>query len=236
LWVSLIVLEAESSPRFSYVDINTLHYAAIAKGYVKLEEADELIDRVLNAQSRLLWKWRTHIYSLLTQSLTANNAEGEADGQEYSRTLDTQGEAESYLQAYAMLLADRREVLSAERTVLAIHDARERKRRKTTAAAKATATELEEADDGLLIEDIEVQPEHEVLKKGLMDARKGLLEDFGGRAVKSVVVDLTAVAAKIPKEDDPEKVLAKAGASRLRRLMSAQGPCLKIPSMLATLS
>jgi E3 ubiquitin-protein ligase SHPRH len=181
----------------------------------------------------LLWKWRTHIYSLLTQSLTANNVEGEADGQEYSRTLETQGEAETYLQAYAVLLADRREVLFAERTVLAIHDARERKRRKTTAAAKAIATELDEADTGLLIEDIEVQPEHEVLEKELTDARKNLLKNFGGRAVKSVVVDLTAVAAKIPREDedDPEKVLAKAGASRLRGLMSAQGPCLQISSI-----
>lgn len=190
-----------------------------------MEEADELIDLVLNAQSRLLWKWRTYIYSLLTQSLTAGNAEGEADGQEYSRTLDTQGEAETYLQAYAMLLADRREVLSAERTVLAVHDARERKHRKTTAAAKAIATELDEPDTGLLMEDIEMQPEHEVLKKELMDARRSLLKNSGGRAIKSVLVDLTAVAAKIPKEDDPEKILAKAGASSIRGLMSAQGPC-----------
>jgi E3 ubiquitin-protein ligase SHPRH len=182
----------------------------------------------------LLWKWRTHIYSLLTQCLTASNVDGEADGQEYSRTLETQGEAETYLQAYAVLLADRREVLFAERTVLAVHDARERKRRKTTAAAKAIAPELDEADPGLLIEDIEVQPEHEVLKKELTDARKSLLKNFGGRAVKSVVVDLTAVAAKVTKEDDPEKVLAKAGASRLRGLMSAQGPCLKISSTLPT--
>jgi E3 ubiquitin-protein ligase SHPRH len=177
----------------------------------------------------LLWKWRTHIYSLLTQGLTASNVGGEADGQEYSRTLETQGEAETYLQAYAVLLADRREVLFAERTALAIHDARERKRRKTTAAAKAIATELDEADTGLLIEDIEVRPEHEVLEKELTGARKNLLKNFGGRAVKSVVVDLTAVAAKFSKdkEDDPEKVLAKAGASRLRGLMSAQGPCLQ---------
>jgi E3 ubiquitin-protein ligase SHPRH len=218
------------------VNVNT--YAAIAKSYVKLEEADELIDQVLNAQSRLLWQWRTRIYSLLTQSLTANNAEGEVDGQEYLRTLETQGEAEIYLQAYATLLADRREVLTAERTVLAIHDARERKRRKTTAAAKAIATAMEsgEADNASLVEDIEVQPEHQVLKKELMDARKSLLKISGGRAVKSVVVDLTAVAAKVAKEDDPEKILARAGASSLRGLMSAQGPCLKTSSISSTIS
>ncbi|KAI0298963.1 SNF2 family N-terminal domain-containing protein [Multifurca ochricompacta] len=187
-----------------------------------LEEADELVDRVLNAQSRLLWKWRMRIYSLLTQSLTASNDDGEADGQEYSRTLETQGEAETYLQAYAMLLADRREVLSAQRTVLAVYDVRERNRRKTTAAAKATVTELDEPEIGLLTEAIELQPEHEVLKKELMHARKTLLENCQGRAVKSIVLDLTAVAAKISKENDPEKVLAKEGVSSLRRLMTAQ--------------
>jgi E3 ubiquitin-protein ligase SHPRH len=203
-----------------------------AKTYAKLEEADQLVDQVLNAQSRLLWQWRTRIYNLLTQSLTASNDKGEADGQEYSRTLDTQGEAEIYLRAYAMLLADRREVLSAERTALAVHDARERKRRKTAAAAKAVALEPDEPDLGLVTEDIEPQPEHDALNKELMDTRKTLLMNFGGRAVKSIVVDLTAVAAKIIKEDDPEKILAKEGMSSLRRLMSAQGSYSRRSSMM----
>jgi E3 ubiquitin-protein ligase SHPRH len=194
-----------------------------AKTYAKLEEADQLIDQVLNAQSRLLWQWRTCIYNLLTQSLTASNDQGDADGQEYSRTLDTQAEAEIYLRAYAMLLADRREVLSAERTALAVHDAKEHKHRKTAAAAKATALKPDKLDLEWEAEDIEPQPEHDVLKKELMDARKALLIDLGGRAVKSIVVDLTAVAAKIAKEDDPEKILAREGMSSLRRLMSTQG-------------
>ena len=162
-----------------------------------------------------------HIYGLLTRSLTAST-DGEADGQEYSRTLDVQGEAETYLQAYAVLLADRREVLTAERTVLAVHDARERKHRKTAAAAKAVTMESDEPDLGLT-GDIKIQPENEVLKMKLMDARKTLLMKFAGRAVKSIVVDLTAVAAKITKETDPEKILAREGVLSLRRLMSSQG-------------
>ncbi len=166
------------------------------------------------------------------RSLAANNDEGVVDGQEYSRTLDTQGEAESYLQAYAMLIADRREVLTAERSVLAVHDARERKHRKTTAAAKAITLESDEPDLGLMTEDVELQPEHEVLKMKLMDARKTLLMNVAGRAVKSIVVDLTAVAAKITKENDPEKILAKEGVSSLRRLMSAQGSCTKYSTFL----
>jgi len=166
-----------------------------------------------------------HIYNLLTRSLTASNDEGEADGQEYSRTIDTQGEAETYLQAYALLLADRREVLTAERTALAVHDAKERKRRKTAAAAKATTVALDLLDPGLMTEDIELQPQHEVLEKELVNARKALLMKSGGRAVKSIVVELTAVVAKIAKDDDPEKILAKDGVSSLRRFMSAQGTC-----------
>jgi E3 ubiquitin-protein ligase SHPRH len=191
-----------------------------------LEEADDLIDQVLNAQSHLLWQWRMHIYGLLTRSLTASSDEGETDGKEYSRTLNIQGEAETYLQAYAMLLADRREVLTAERTVLAVHNARERKRRKTAAAAKAVTLE-DESDLGLVTEDIELQPEHEVLKTELMDARKTLLMAFAGRAVKSIVVDLTLVAAKITRETDPEKTLAREGVLSLRRLISSQGSCTK---------
>lgn len=83
-----------------------------------MEEANALIDEVLNEQTHLLWEWRTRLISLLTQSLSAesngsNNADGNesnnADGNEYSRTLETQGEAETFLQAYSALLADRRE-------------------------------------------------------------------------------------------------------------------------------
>jgi E3 ubiquitin-protein ligase SHPRH len=127
-----------------------------------------------------------------------------------------------------MLLADRREVLSAERTALAVHDAREHKRRKTAVATKANTLSLSLADEpdlGLVTvtDDIEPQPEHDALKKELMDARKILSTNFEGRAVKSVLVDLMAVAAKIVKEEDPEKILAKGGMSSLRRLMTAQG-------------
>jgi E3 ubiquitin-protein ligase SHPRH len=69
-----------------------------------------------------------------------------------------------------MLLADRREVLSAERTILAVHDARERKLRKTAAAKANTAkTETGEPDAELLTEVVELQPEHEVLQ-GELDA------------------------------------------------------------------
>ena len=129
-----------------------------------------------------------------------------------------------------MLLADRREVLSAERTLLAVHDAREQKRRKTAAAVIANTAETGEPEAELLTEVVELQPEHEVLKGELMRTRKALLEKTMGRAVKSILVDLTAVVAKVTKDDDPEKVLAREGVSSLRRFMFAQGLYIKILS------
>lgn len=170
---------------------------------------------MLNEQSALLWQWRAKIVELLTQKL--NSAGEQADGEEYGRTLDTQGEAEAYLQAYAALLADRRETIAAERTLLAAHEGREKRTRKTRAAARAklraqTQNHFEVPDD------VEVQPQHEVLHEQLLEQRKEL--QLPGRALKSVMVDLSAVAAGIPKENDPEKIIAKDGATRLRTLMA----------------
>ncbi|KAK0493273.1 hypothetical protein EDD18DRAFT_1049031, partial [Armillaria luteobubalina] len=59
---------------------------------------------------------------LLTQKLSAS--ENEADGGKYQCSLDDQGEAETYLQAYTTLLVDHQEALVNEQTLLAVHDAR----------------------------------------------------------------------------------------------------------------
>lgn len=151
---------------------------------------------------------------MLTQKL--NSAGEQADGEEYSRTLDTQGEAEVYLQAYTALLADRRETIAAERTLLAAHEGREKKTRKTKAAARAKSQIQEDFE---IPDDVEVQPQHEVLYRELLEQRKEL--QLSERALKSVVVDLSSVAARIPKENDPEKLIAKDGAASLRALIAS---------------
>ena len=150
-----------------------------------MDETNEVIDRVLNEQAELLVEWRSKIVALLTQSLTGKEGDGaEGDGQEYQRNLDSQGEAEAYMQAYAALLADRREALVNERTLLAAHDVREKKLRHTRAAMKAAAQlDLPEKGNG---EQVDLQPEHEVMLKELSDERKELLVRLGGRAIKSV--------------------------------------------------
>ncbi|OSD03772.1 hypothetical protein PYCCODRAFT_1365388 [Trametes coccinea BRFM310] len=200
----------------------------LGKGGIKshelMGEANEMIDELLNAQSKLLWQWRTKLIALLTQPLGSKDQD--ADGQEYSRSLDVQGEAEAYLQAYAALLADRRETLTAERTLLAAHDVREIKARKTKAARGTRYLAAGEADLLELdkLEDHDVQPEHQVMLKTLNDERKALLEEFDpGRALKSIMVDLNNIAVGIVKEHDPEKVIAKEAVAKLRTLIADQG-------------
>ncbi|KAI6002459.1 SNF2 family N-terminal domain-containing protein [Pisolithus orientalis] len=183
------------------------------------EEANMILQEQLNEQTTLIWQWRTKIITLLTQKLS--NTDDQADGEEYARALDTQGEAEVYMQAYAALLADRREALLAERTLLAAHESREKKERRTRAALDARIRD--EEDDALEIpDDVEVQPQHEVLHKSLNDERTDLRLLFAGRALKSILVDLSAVVASIPREEDPEKLIAKDGVRIMRGLISTQ--------------
>ncbi|KAI6013221.1 SNF2 family N-terminal domain-containing protein [Pisolithus marmoratus] len=183
------------------------------------DEANEIIADQLNQQTILIWQWRTKIITLLTQKLS--NTDDQADGEEYSRTLDTQGEAEVFMQAYAALLADRREALLAERTLLAVHESREKKKRRTHAALAAFAQD--EEDSGFKApEDIEVQPQHEVLHESLKDERTELRLLFAGRALKSILVDLLTVVAGIYRDEDPEKVIAKDGVKIMRGLIASQ--------------
>ncbi|TFK67239.1 hypothetical protein BDN72DRAFT_843332 [Pluteus cervinus] len=174
-------------------------------------ELNDIIEVVLNAQSELLWEWRENLTSLLTQKLSPG--EDEADGQEYQRTLDNQGNAEVYIKAYSALLADMREALMHERTLLAAHDVREKHVRKTHAAMRAAAEFLD-------TEDVDLQPEHDILHQELTEKRKELLEDLGGRAVKSILNDLGDALARITKDTDPEKDILKDAVARVRSLIN----------------
>ncbi|KAI0702634.1 SNF2 family N-terminal domain-containing protein [Earliella scabrosa] len=208
-----------------YVKKNYLGKGGIKSTHL-MDEAEELIDGLLNEQSRLLWQWRQKLIALLTEPLGGSG--DDADGQEYNRSLETQGEAEAYLQAYAALLADRRETLTAERTLLAAHDVREVKARKTKRAQQALASKYGLSDAEPLeleqIADMEVLPEHQVMAKGLHDERKALLDSWDpGRAVKSIMVDLNNVAVAIQNKDDPEKIIAQGAVKNLRSLIAEQG-------------
>ncbi|KAF8153782.1 SNF2 family N-terminal domain-containing protein [Crassisporium funariophilum] len=183
-----------------------------------MDEVNTLIEDVLNEQSDLIWEWRERIVSLLTQGLTPG--EDQADGEEYQRTLEDQGEAETYLQAYAALLADRRVALVNERTLLAAHDDREKHLRRTKAALNAT---LFTEEDGIeMPEGLNMKPEHEVLHKELSDRRKDILSELQGRAIKSILVDLNAASARILQKSTPEKIILLDAVEIIRRLISDQ--------------
>jgi E3 ubiquitin-protein ligase SHPRH len=74
---------------------------------------------------------RDQVITLLSQKLSSNTSDAEADGEEYSRGLKVQEEAEAYLQSLVALLADRKEALTAERTLLTQHDDRVQRNRQT---------------------------------------------------------------------------------------------------------
>ena len=171
----------------------------------------------MNDQTKLLFEWRQRIFGLLTEELIKSDEE-KADGEEFARSLETQGVAEAYLQAYSALIADRREVMLLERSALAAHDARERKIRHTLAAKKAA-----EMLDDFPAEKLDLEPEHEVLRAELTTARKEILEAYDKRALKSVVADLMSVVHAIANDNDPERLIAHDWASQLRKLIAEQG-------------
>jgi len=176
-----------------------------------------MITDLLNAQANLLWQWRGRLVELLTKSISSESGE-DADGKEYARSLETQGEAETFLHAYFVLLNDRREALFAEKSLLAAHDGRGKFKRATLAAMRA--------DDGGADVDVEMfndlsetRPEDQVLQKDLMEERLILLGSFQGRALKSITVDLTNFASNHSKE---LRAVATDAASSLRDLVSSQ--------------
>ncbi|PFH49282.1 hypothetical protein AMATHDRAFT_148016 [Amanita thiersii Skay4041] len=204
-----------------YIETPLLEKGGISS-HKLMQEGDHIID-VLNGQTELLLEWRTSLISLLTQKL--NNGDSKADGEEYQRDLDNQGEAEAYMQAYTALLADRTQALSSERNLLAAHEVRERRQRSTNAAKRA-ADWLDE-DWELLDEGVEKRPEHEVLLAELSEKRKELLLQLNGRAIKSVIVNLQSILDSGKKISAPEKVLIKDAITTLRRFMHEQNAQLE---------
>jgi len=176
-----------------------------------------MITDLLNAQTNLLWQWRGRLAELLTRSISSESGE-DADGKEYARSLETQGEAETFLHAYSVLLNDRREALFAEKSLLAAHDGRGKFKRATAAAMRALDRVTD--DDVEMMNDLdETRPEDQVLRRDLMEERLILLDPFQGRALKSIVVDLTTFALSHGKK---LKVVATDAASSLRDLISSQ--------------
>ena len=186
-------------------------------------EANDMIRDFLNEQGALIWKWRKQLIALLTKPLASSDND-DADGQEYTRSLETQGEAEAYLQAYAALLADRREATTSERTLLAVLDVKEKKSRKTKAANRANGMIMDNDVALVQLDNDEQQPEHQVLLSDLHLARKTILFDFdSNRSVRSIMIDLHKVSLRITRDNDPEKVIVTDATTQLRELTKTEG-------------
>jgi hypothetical protein len=155
-----------------------------------IDEANDIVDGMLNAQGTLLTTWRQQLISLLTRSLNSDGEEAEnVDGEEYNRSLETQGRAEVLLQQIVDLAADYRQALVAERTILNTHLAHQRKAgRNTKAARDAVAAAAEMVVDSVMAE--AAGNVDDVFAAELTSAREKIMLDFSGRAVKSVLYDL----------------------------------------------
>ena len=178
-----------------------------------------MITDLLNAQTNLLWQWRSRLVELLTRSISSGSEE-DADGKEYARSLETQGEAETFLHAYFVLLNNRWEALFVEKSLLAAHDGRGKFKRITLAAMRANDGVA--GGDVELINDLSVaQLEDQVLWKDLMEERLTLLDPFQGRVLKSIMVDLTNFASNHSKKLKL-KAVATDAALLLRDVISSQ--------------
>lgn len=182
-----------------------------------------MITDLLNAQANLLWQWRSRLVELLARSIGSESGE-DADGKEYARSLETQGEAETFLHAYFVSLNDRRGALFAEKSLLAAHDGRGKFKRATLAATRA--------DDGRADADVEMfndlhetRPEDQVLQKDLIEERLILLDSFQGRALKSIMIDLRTFALK---HGGNLGAVAADASSSLRDLVSSQSKSLLV--------
>lgn len=145
-----------------------------------IREVNDTIDGVLHEQISLLWSWRSQLVMELKARLRAGADDSEtaqdgagADGDEYSRTINSQARAGVLLDAITALLSDRREVVTGMRSALAGHDILlpAKKGRKKNKAQQEKDLIRDEESETKLGEDIEARPEDEVLRAELKMAR-----------------------------------------------------------------
>ncbi|PVF98205.1 hypothetical protein CPB86DRAFT_825898 [Serendipita vermifera] len=172
-------------------------------------DLDEIVE-VLNEQTQILFEWKDHIVELLTAQLIEDAEAGDAKTP-YEKALEVQSECEAYLKAYQSLLADRREALIAERTILAVAEQRQDKTRTTQASKQAAALEV--------VDTTTADSEKEILD-GLDQRRRNLLKSLSGRAVRTIVNQLTGVIDSTEIEE--ERALAQMESLRLKRLITRQ--------------
>ncbi|KZV84430.1 hypothetical protein EXIGLDRAFT_776552 [Exidia glandulosa HHB12029] len=184
-----------------------------------MDEGNEIID-LITEQNELLLKWRATLVELLTTSVSSR--EQPADGEEYNAGLETQAQAEVYLQAYAALLADRREAFTSDRTILAAHENRDSRLRAANAAVRGRLLPEEFQFDLEMPEHLELDsPQQDVLLSELTLQRKDLRKNRTNRSLRMILVDLNRVTQRVGDRKE-ETEIARAECTRLRRIMTDQ--------------
>ncbi|KAL1409743.1 hypothetical protein Q8F55_003740 [Vanrija albida] len=179
--------------------------------------------KILNDNAVLVFNWRSKVIDLLNLPLEAEEDKVPAVGQGqdvenpdqeyYAEALKAQGDVEAYLTAYAAAIADRKEMLVEERSVLATHDARMVKKR-TTRAAK-------EAQDG--VEEIPLNDVEDLTLK-LMTERQAFRdrrrEEDCERPLKALLITLTSIVHGQFRAE--EIMIAKAASEGIRTYINKQ--------------
>ncbi|WVR04446.1 hypothetical protein IAU60_001449 [Kwoniella sp. DSM 27419] len=173
-----------------------------------IEQVNNLLS-IMNDNAYLVFEWRAKIIALLASPVEAENPEPLAPGEGtdvenpeaeyYAEALKAQGEVEAYLIAFAAVIADRKEFMLENRSLLAAHDARQTKQRGTKAAINAMAdVEIANVPDDVKDKAAELMAERQVC----------------------LLIDLNAIATGPNRAE--EIAIAKTTASFLRRYIHDQ--------------
>ncbi|OCF41195.1 hypothetical protein I317_05025 [Kwoniella heveanensis CBS 569] len=190
-------------------------------------QVNDLLE-ILNDNAYLVFEWRAKLLALLSSPIEAENTE-DASGQStevqnpeaeyYAEALKAQGEVEAYLIAFAAAVADRQEFLVENRSLLASHDAREKKQRATKAAINAMA-----GDQNPDVPD-ELKEQVKVLMEERQALRQARIDKECERPLKGYQIDLRAIANG---PNRPEEILlCTEMAGWLKRYIHKQAECIE---------
>lgn len=186
---------------------------------------NELLE-ILNGNALLVHNWRQKIVDLLSTPVESDSGELAAVGKGqdvenpeaefYAQALKAQGEVEAYLMAYSAALADRKEFLLEERSLLAEHDSRQKKQRETRAALNAAAEAAPELAD--VPDDVQEQA-GELMKerRAFRDARE--LKDCE-QPLKAYLLDLNGIVHGGGRPE--ERAIAQEMANLIKQFIKQQ--------------
>ncbi|ORX34384.1 SNF2 family N-terminal domain-domain-containing protein [Kockovaella imperatae] len=184
-----------------------------------VSQANSLV-KILNGQAELVYAWRNKIIAALSAKIESEATDPQSgpdvedpEKEYYAEALNAQGEIEALLNAYAAVIADRREFLLEERSLLAEHDDRGKKTR-TTVAAKQAQEDVEEEAQG------EIEEQTAALMQERQAFRKARDIKQCKRPMKGLLIDLNAIARGDYRAE--ELAIARSAATHIKNYIERQ--------------